>query len=74
MTQVIGYSEVVNEGFVKAIDFRFPEKCWVADPNPYLSRNVPWNFLIPQMNAIYRTIALGAFARGIVEEGASGLR
>jgi len=72
MTQVIGYSEVVNEGFVKAIDFRFPEKCWAADPNPYLSRNVPWNFLIPQMNAIYRTVALGAFARGIVEEGASG--
>jgi N-methylhydantoinase B/acetone carboxylase alpha subunit len=72
MTQLIGYSEVVNEGFVKAIDFRFPEKCWVTDPNPYLSRNVPWAFLIPQMNAIYRTVALGAFARGIVEEGASG--
>jgi len=72
MTQIIGYSETVNEGFVKAIEFRFPERCWVADPNPYISRNVPWYFLIPQMQAIYRTVALGAFSRGIVEEGAAG--
>lgn len=72
MTQVIGYSEVVNEGFVRAIEFKIPERSWVGDPNPYLSRNCPWYFLIPQVQAIYRVIALGAFARGIVEEGASG--
>jgi hypothetical protein len=36
------------------------------------SRNTPWAFLIPQMTALYRAVALGAFARGIVEEGAAG--
>ncbi|MEM3761081.1 MAG: hydantoinase B/oxoprolinase family protein [Archaeoglobaceae archaeon] len=72
MTQILGYSETINEGFVKAIDFRIPEKSWVGDPNPYISRNVPWYFLIPQMQAIYRCVAMGAFARGIIEEGASG--
>jgi hypothetical protein len=36
------------------------------------SRNTPWAFLIPQMIALYRAVALGAFARGIVEEGAAG--
>ncbi|MEM2695034.1 MAG: hydantoinase B/oxoprolinase family protein [Archaeoglobaceae archaeon] len=72
MTQIIGYSETVNEGFVKAIEFKIPEKSWVGNQDPYLSRNVPWYFLIPQMQAIYRTVALGSFARGIVEEGAAG--
>lgn len=72
MTQIIGYSETVNEGFVKAVKLKLPEKCWVGDPNPYLSRQVPWCFLIPQMQALYRTVAMGAFSRGIVEEGASG--
>lgn len=72
MTQLIGYGEVVNEGFVKAIKFKIPEKSWVGDLNPYLSRNVPWYFLIPQMIALYKTVAQGAFSRGLVEEGASG--
>ncbi len=72
MTQLIGYSETVNEGFVNAIRFKIPEKSWVGNPDPYISRNVPWYFLIPQMTALYRTVAMGSFARGIVEEGASG--
>ena len=71
-TQLIGYGDVVNEGFVKAMSFRIPGKSWAGDPNPYLSRNCPWYFLIPQMNALYRTVAMGAFSRGIVEEGAAG--
>jgi N-methylhydantoinase B/acetone carboxylase alpha subunit len=72
LTQIVGYGETVNEGFVKAIEFRIPERSWVGNPDPYLSRNTPWAFLMPQMIALYRAVALGAFARGIVEEGAAG--
>ncbi len=71
-TQLIGYGDVVNEGFVKAIKFKIPPKSWAGDPNPYISRNVPWFHLIPQMSALYRAVAMAAFARGIVEEGAAG--
>lgn len=71
-TQMIGYGEVVNEGFVRAIEFRIPEKSYVGNPDPLLSRQVPWYFLIPQMQSLYRTVALGAFSRGIVEEGTAG--
>ena len=72
MTQLIGYSDIINEGYVKAINFRFPEKSWASDPNPYLSRQVPWYFLIPGMIPLYRAVANGSFSRGIVEEGATG--
>ncbi len=72
MTQGIGYSETINEGFVKAMEFRLPEKSWANDPNPLLSRQTPWLFLIPQMQSIFQTLALGAFSRGIVEEGTGG--
>ncbi|PMP87847.1 MAG: hypothetical protein C0172_03940 [Caldisphaera sp.] len=72
MTQLIGYSEIVNEGYVKAIAFKFPEKSWASDTNPYLSRQVPWYFLIPGMIPLYRAVAYGAFSRGIIEEGGAG--
>jgi len=72
MTQLLGYSELINEGFVRAVKFKVPPKSWVGDTNPIYSRSVPWWLLIPQMSGLHKMVAYGAFARGYVEEGSAG--
>ncbi|HEY8414304.1 MAG TPA: hydantoinase B/oxoprolinase family protein [Thermaerobacter sp.] len=73
LTQMLGYSEVVNEGFNLALATERPPRTWLNNNEIYdLSRQTPWYLTIPIYTGLYRNLQRSFFSRGYIEEGASG--
>jgi acetone carboxylase alpha subunit len=73
LTQLIGYGEVINEGFNLALKIEYSPGTWMSsDHIYYLSRQVPWYLTIPIFNGLYQNFMRTFIARGYIEEGASG--
>lgn len=73
LSQMLGYSEVVNEGYNLALETYRPPRTWLNNNEVYdLSRQTPWYLTIPIYTGLYRTLQRSFFSRGYIEEGASG--
>jgi acetone carboxylase alpha subunit len=73
LSQMLGYSEVVNEGYNLALDTYRPPRTWLNNNEVYdLSRQTPWYLTIPIYTGLYRNLQRSFFSRGYIEEGASG--
>ncbi|MCL6576791.1 hydantoinase B/oxoprolinase family protein [Kyrpidia sp.] len=73
LSQMLGYSEVVNEGYNLALETYRPPRTWLNNNEVYdLSRQTPWYLTIPIYTGLYRSLQRGFLSRGYVEEGASG--
>jgi acetone carboxylase alpha subunit len=73
LTQMLGYGEVINEGYNLAVESYRPPRSWLNnDDMPHLSRQVPWYLTIPIYAGLYRSLQRSFFSRGLVEEGAAG--
>jgi len=74
LTQLIGYGEVINEGFNLALKLELPKPgTWITNDHIYyLSRQTPWFLTIPIFGVLYGNFARAFIARGYIEEGAVG--
>ncbi len=73
LVQMLGYGEVINEGFNLAVETHRPFGTWLnCDHLSHLSRQVPWVLSVPTFTSLYRTLTRSLFARGFVEEGMAG--
>ncbi len=73
LVQMLGYGEVINEGFNLALDVRRPFGTWMnCDHIPDLSRQVPWVLTVPAFTNLYGSLQRSLFCRGYLEEGMVG--
>nr|WP_272879869.1 hydantoinase B/oxoprolinase family protein [Sulfoacidibacillus ferrooxidans] len=73
LTQMLGYGEVVNEGFNLGLETYRPKGTWLNNNEVYdLSRQTPWFLTIPIYTGLYRNLQRSFFGRGYIEEGTAG--
>lgn len=72
LTQCFLHDAKVNDGSYYAMETNYPEGSIVNAQDPSLSFNTPWDTIIPTLNAVWKNVSRGFFARGYVEEVNAG--